>query len=111
MALEPAAAAVIGASIGATAALLGGVLNAWLQLRLERTRWPKLREDAIAAQYRDAVRVTATTIASALHSMCWLTWAARERAVTITQTKIDAYDAEMHQLLPQITGSLAAIAA
>jgi hypothetical protein len=43
--------------------------------------------------------------------MCWLTWAARERASAITQTKIDAYDAEVHQLFPQITGSLAAIAA
>jgi hypothetical protein len=29
----------------------------------------------------------------------------------ITQGKIDAYDAEMHKILPEITGSLAALAA
>lgn len=73
--------------------------------------WAKQREDAIAAEYRKEVRIAATTMASALHSMRWLTWTAHEKPSAITREKIEDYDKEMHQLLPKITGSLAAIAA
>jgi hypothetical protein len=73
--------------------------------------WAKQREDAIAAQYREEVRSAATAMASALHSMRWLTWAVREKPAAITPEKIDRYDKEIHELLPKITGSLATIAA
>lgn len=109
--LSPAVATIIGASVGALAAIAGGVITAWLQLRLERGRWPRAREEALAQDLRKAIQDLTTRMAAALHSMCWLTWSADVRPERITRAQIDQYDAELHKLLPEIIGGLTAVAA
>lgn len=86
-------------------------LKSALQDELELRKWPRLREDAIIQDLRTDFRELTVKTASALHSMCWLTWAAREGAEHLKQEQINSYNREMHELFPHITGRLASIAA
>jgi hypothetical protein len=109
--MESAVATIIGAAIGAAAGISGGLLVGWRQGRIEHDKWLRSREDAIAADLRATLHQLTIKVAAAVHSMCWLTWLAREGPDRLSQARIDAYDAEMHVLLPEITGLQAAVAA
>jgi len=60
---------------------------------------------------RTTLQQLAVKLAAAVHSMCWLTWLATAAPSRITQERIDIYDKELHELLPQITGLQAVVAA
>ena len=49
-------------------------------------------------------------MATAIHSMSWLTWLAKESPNKIEQENLDAYDLEMHRVLPGIMSSHALLA-
>ena len=109
--MEPALASLLGAAIGATAGITGGALTAWRQGQLEQAKWVRARKDAVASDLRTTLQQLAVKLAAAVHSMCWLTWLAKASPGRVTQERIDAYDREMHELLPQITGLEAVVAA
>jgi hypothetical protein len=109
--LGPAWATIFGAIVGACSGIGGGLITVWLQLRLERLKWPKAREDALAADLRLSVHQFSLKMAAAVHSMGWLTWLAQSRAESVTLERIDGYDKELHALLPEISGMLTAISA
>jgi hypothetical protein len=109
--MEPALASLLGAAIGATAGITGGALTAWRQGQLEQAKWARARKDVLANDLRTTLQQLAVKLAAAVHSMCWLTWLARAAPSRVTQERIDAYDKELHELLPQITGLQAVVAA
>jgi hypothetical protein len=69
------------------------------------------RADALAKELSTAVQQLTISIASAIHSMGWLTWLAAARPDQLTQARIDKYDDEQHSTLPKIFGYLATTAA
>jgi len=81
------------------------------EIEKERSKWLRAREDAIAQELRLAVLQLSIKMATALHSMCWLTWVAEDHSDHISSDRFKSYDDELHKLLPEIAGSLAAVAA
>jgi hypothetical protein len=104
-------ATVLGALVGATAGISGALLTTWLQLRLDRRRAAQTRDDSVAKAFAEAAQQLTIKMASALHSMCWLTWLAVNRGDRLTQANLDAYDAEIHKLLPEVLGYMSTVAA
>jgi len=109
--IDAPTATLLGALVGAASGITGGLITVWLQLRLERAKWPKAREDALVQDLREAIQQLTVRMAAALHSMCWLTWIAEERVSRITVERIKSYDDELHKLLPEIMGFLSMVAA
>jgi len=99
------------ALIGAIVALVGGYLAGSRQSRLEYKKWLRAREDDLAKEARLAVAEFTRKLATAIHSIVWLAWKARFRSAEITQQDISRYDEEMHNLIPEIVGTLAVISA
>ena len=109
--MEATTATVIGAAIGASAGILGALVTGLLQSRSATGSWERSRKDQFENNLRSAVQNLTQHVSSALHSMCWLTWLAAERPDRIKQTRIDAYDFEIHRITPKINGSLGSVAA
>ncbi|HEX9961672.1 MAG TPA: hypothetical protein VGB00_12100 [Pyrinomonadaceae bacterium] len=82
-----------------------------VEMDKERAKWAREREDAIGKELRLAVLQLTVKMASALHSMCWLTWGTSEYPDRISSEKIKIYDDELHKGLPEISGSLVSVAA
>ncbi|MNJ39500.1 hypothetical protein D3C77_343750 [compost metagenome] len=93
--------------IGWLAGLLGGAQKA----REEIARWRRSREDTISTEAVQLIKELATHLASASHSMCWLTWQAQYAPRQIDEERIAAYDQEMHDLQPKILGAYVALVA
>jgi hypothetical protein len=103
-------ATIIAATVGAVAGLVGGLIAAIAQRRLESAKWPRGREDALASDLRTTISGLITNIASGLHSICWLTWDLDHRPGPLQPERIATYDADMHGLLPRLLGGVAAVA-
>jgi hypothetical protein len=86
-------------------------MTVWHQRRLERDKALNARADAVVKELAAAVQQLTISVASALHSMCWLTWLADTRPDQLTQARIDKYDDEQHINLPRILGFLGTTAA
>ena len=104
-------ATLLGAGVGLAGGVIGGALTVWHQRRLERDKAVNARADAVAKELAGGVQQLTISIASALHSMCWITWLAANRPERLTQKRIDKYDAEQHATLPKILGYLSTTAA
>jgi hypothetical protein len=89
-----------------TTAYLGG----WRQERIEANKRKWAFEDAKADRLDDAICQLTVKLASAQHSMCWITWVASEAPNRITQERADAYDKEMHTIIPEFLGLWSQIA-
>jgi len=109
--VDAPAATIMGAVVGAVAGISEGWITTRNQLRPERERWPRVREDAISQELRTAIQSLTVKLASALHSMAWLCWKASRDWRQVTTANVDDYDAEMHKLFPEMTGMLATVAA
>ncbi|MEZ5944154.1 MAG: hypothetical protein R3C18_22405 [Planctomycetaceae bacterium] len=79
-------------------------------IRLEQTKWPMSREDSLATEFRDALQRVVLPMMSTIHSMCWLTWLVTDDPDQITEERVEAYDKEVHELLPTISGYLTLVA-
>jgi hypothetical protein len=95
---------VIAALIGIFGGCLAGFVTARLTWRHEGEKWRRAREDAASADLRAGVQQLILALASAVHSMCWLTWLAEKGPAKMTAERIAAYDDELHKVLPQILG-------
>src|SRR5262249_7219120 len=76
---------------------------------LEEKKLKAARQDALNKEIGLRMVQLTTDLASAVHSMAWLTWSSNREM--LTQAKIDSYDAEMHTVLPKISGDVVAIGA
>ncbi|WP_374484630.1 hypothetical protein [Zoogloea sp.] len=114
--MDQATAVVIGASVGAIAAICGQWIQAWRQSRieaakltLERAKLNHSQAASLHSEMREALQNAIQKLASATHSMCWLTWIAKESPKRFGETQLQRYDKEMHILLPEIIGLQARI--
>lgn len=85
--------------------------KAELQIHIEQAKWPMQREDALAANFRDALQSFLLPTMSAIHSVCWLTWLAENASDEFTAERLRLYEEELHGYLPQITSSLTLLSA
>ena len=104
-------AVVIAAGVGALAALLGhwlnGLVTSRLEVRridLEKTKLQFGQEAALKAEARKSMQDCITLLASAAHTMCWLTWFAKMSSARITEERVKEYDDDIHSILPQLIG-------
>ena len=104
------AVTLIIAIIGALAGIVGGALSGRREARLDQQKWNREISEAFKSDLRSTVRDLITKIAEAIHAMCWLCWLAKYGPEQLEKAKTEQYDAEMHTLLPQITGLYAVIA-
>ena len=81
-----------------------------LALGLEKARWPMTREDSLATEFRGALQQVVLPMMSTIHSMCWLTWLVSDDPDQITKERVEAYNKEVHELLPKISGFLTLVA-
>jgi hypothetical protein len=120
--LPPPGVAILGAIVRATAAIVAALITSWRLLKVERVRSEEARglerirsEEAraqrVAEELSAAAQQLTIKMSAALHSMCWITWLARARSDRITQDRLDAYDSELHELIPEILGYLSTVAA
>lgn len=91
---------VVAAIIGALAGLLAGYLAGRQASRLEYEK-----------ETRHASAQVARGIGAAIHTISWLTWRAKFQPQHLSVEHVDAFDRDMHSLYPELTGSLALVAA
>jgi hypothetical protein len=89
-------------ALGLTAALIGaaGVLaGTWLggrhQVRLEREKWERSRDDAASDARAAAIGALTRHLAAALQAIVWFVWGAESRGPLFDQAIVVEYDAEM----------------
>jgi hypothetical protein len=126
MALLPALVAAVGAAIGAYLAAYAKKkgealatkedfqeLIRQIQRTTEATEQVKAAiaaQSAIGGELRKSVQELTVSMASMMHSMCWLTWAAMRQG-EFTEEKVEQYDDEVHKLSPDIVGHMTSVAA
>jgi len=91
---------LLAAFIGASAGLLAGFFAGRRASRLEYEK-----------ESRQAVTQVARGIGAATHTLAWLTWRAKYQPEHLTVEHVDSFDNDMHSLYPELTGSLALVAA
>src|SRR5262245_774717 len=111
MDLPKEAYTAIGTVIGAIIALTGVFVSSTItRATAHKVEDAKLRGARLDSAIKELVlKVTqfASDLAAAAHSMCWLTWSSNHSA--LNSKKIDAYDAEMHAILPKVSGGAVAV--
>lgn len=81
--LYAAIGALLGALIGAGGGVTGSILATRAQTNLEDRKINAAREDVIYTQQMGQLTQLSTDIASTLHSMAWVTWAADQGTITL----------------------------
>jgi hypothetical protein len=107
--MDAAVAGLLGAAIGALAGVIGSVLTAWQQNRMERERRQAAQRDESLKVQRQALLHLTELIATGTQAILWLSWAAGAKS-NIRQ-EIDVYETRMRGLLPQLVVAQAAAAA
>jgi len=100
--------ALVGALIGFSGSVLAIVLTPRAQRALEEAKLRSARQDAMHKELLVRIQTLTADLASAAHSICWLSWAAGHG--TLTKKMITEYDRELHLILPKIIGGVGAVA-
>jgi hypothetical protein len=101
---------LIGGLLTIVAGIVSGVLAARWQSKIEAAKWKRQKRDTFESELLNNVKEFTISIASALHSMCWLCWLAEYGPERLSGRNIKLYDKEMHVMLPKIAGISAVIA-
>jgi hypothetical protein len=106
---------VIQALVAGLIGLVAGLASGW-QAGSQRARafaedWARTRQDQAAGAIVDLIQTIATKLARAAHAMWWLTWRAAHDSERVTEEALNGYEWELHQLIPEIVGAHAALAA
>lgn len=105
--MDPAAAGLVGAAIGAFAGLIGSTLAAWQQNRAERERRRASQLDEFVKAQRQALLHLAELVAIGSQAMLWAAWAASTKSGPEVRQEIDMYEARMRELLPKLLAAQA----
>ncbi len=115
--MDQGIATFIAAILGGCAALIGGWIVGVRELRIEKNRlqheFNKLEHAqlvSLSKEKRELLQLSIEKLASATHSMCWITWLSTVEPERINENRVNQYDEEMHRLLPQIIGLQARVA-
>lgn len=68
------------------------------------------RENQLDTNIRLSLAEVVRQIASGVHSICWLCWAAKFSPHEVTKARLDAYDAEIHKTFADLVGARAILA-
>lgn len=98
------------ALIGASGALIGAWLSGRHQAELEHEKWERARKDAEDEARARAIGNLTESLAAALHTVVWFTFAARWRAELFDEQAIVDYDAEMRTHFTTVIQSLVSVA-
>jgi hypothetical protein len=72
--MDAAVAGLLGAAIGALAGVIGSVLTAWQQNRMERERRQAAQRDESLKVQRQALLHLTELIATGTQAILWLSW-------------------------------------
>jgi gas vesicle protein len=106
--MDAALAGLIGASIGAIASLLGGLISGWQQRKGDAQRWYRERATEVWKEERRSLLELTTLLAEGAHAVSWLCWAATAKPDESLKADVTEYDAKMRQLLPRLVSAQAA---
>jgi hypothetical protein len=106
--MDAALAGLIGASIGAMASLLGGLISGWQQRKGDAQRWYRERATEVWKEERRSLLELTTLLAEGAHAASWLCWAATGKPDEALKADVAEYDAKMRQLLPRLVSAQAA---
>ncbi len=109
--MSDALVALGAAAIGATTGLLGALITARHQLKLNALKFIEERRSEDEKQKRLAVADLARALSRAIQAMSWFTWQAQHRPERVTPAQVDQYDAEMKVLLPDVMSAVSIVAA
>jgi hypothetical protein len=104
-------ATFLAALVAAAAAIAAASLTTWRALKSEQSRIKEDREKVLSEDLSDAIQQLTIKMAASLHSMCWLTWLAKRGPNRVDKARLELYDSEQHQVLPEILGHLSTVAA
>jgi xanthosine utilization system XapX-like protein len=102
---------VVAALIALSGVMIGWLVTALIQRSMDKSKAATARADSLARETSASAQQLTINAATALHSMCWLTWLAEKRPGQFSQQHIDNYNEEMHKTLPKISAHLATVAA
>jgi hypothetical protein len=108
--LDQAAAALLGAAIGAFSGFGGSYLTAVRQSHLERERWQRARDDVVRADTRRAMEQLTRDMAALSHSMMWATYKALEGR-SVPASAVTAYEAELHRYIADMVSAQTLVSA
>jgi hypothetical protein len=109
--MDAGLAALIGAIVGGIAAIAGSFIVGLTQVRTEKQKWLRSKQDEAAAQLRLQIAEVARKLLSAQHSMEWIAWYAHYAPQRVTQEMVSNYEQEIHKAFPELLGALAVTAA
>lgn len=110
MTLDPSLAIVLGAAVGAVAALGGAALLSRHQSKLEQEKWARARDEQLRTDTRATVAALARTLASTAHSMMWASF----RVLTSGRASLEAiaaFEVEFHAEVAGLVGAQMQLAA
>jgi hypothetical protein len=91
---------VVVALLGIGSAVVTGYLAGRRQTRLDYQKEARL-----------AVSQLTRSIGVTVHTIAWFTWKAKNRASLLAPSDVQDYDSDMKKIFPELTGSLAVLAA
>jgi hypothetical protein len=101
---------VLGALVGALAAIGGSVFTSNRQARLEKDKWQRAKEDEWEKETRLALADLTKSLAAAVHAIAWCTWCAMYEPEEMHRKHFDRYDKESRELFPVIVGARVVLA-
>ncbi len=108
--MDAGLAALTGAIVGGMAAIAGSLIIGLIQIRTEKQKWLRAKQDESAAQLRFQIAEVARKMLSAQHSMEWIAWYAAYTPQHLSQEMASNYEREIHKVFPELLGSLAVTA-
>jgi hypothetical protein len=101
---------VLGALVGALAAIGGSVFTSNRQASLEKDKWQRAKEDEWEKETRLALAELTKNLAAAVHAIAWCTWCAASEPEEMHVGHFSRYDRESKGLFPVIVGARVVLA-
>jgi|GEM_PF-2629203 len=109
--MDAAVAGLIGAAIGALTSLLGNLISSFIQAQQEEKKWRRSMELQGYQNLQTAIAELTREMSLIVHEIMFLTWTARIEPERVSPERIEAYDQEIHKLLPRFWSTLNYVAA
>jgi hypothetical protein len=101
---------LVGALVGALAAIGGSVFTSSRQASLEKDKWQRAKEDEWEKNTRLALAELTKSLAAGVHAIAWCTWAAKFEPEEMQVEHFAIYDKEIRGLFPVIVGARVVLA-
>lgn len=103
-------AALLGALVGAGAALAGSVLTSLVSWRIERARQQAAKSAADVETLRRHTADAFSELFALNHAISWITWFAEYAPRAVNQQMKASFDAETHDTFPKVLAAMTMVA-